>query len=644
MKRHTYGLALAGLAAVLIALSAFGLWSTARTSAASTKASTATRLSDVYEQARYAVGQEESLERKYRIEPGPDVLARYHAAARDLEHALTEMQAVGLPEDRRDSAEVLAVHARYLEATTEMFAAVDAGDTARVLFIDGHRTDPLFSVIEKRVDAEASHHHAVAQQSLRDLRANDSFVSTATLVAFSAGLLLLAFFATLLSRVKRTLAEQAAAREHQALHDPLTGLPNRVLFSDRLEHAVRSASRNPAPFSLLMIDLDRFKEINDSLGHATGDLLLMAAAARLETALRPGDTVARLGGDEFALLLPETDGDGARHVAERALEALREPLSLPTVIVAIDASVGLVTYPADGRTAETLLQRADVAMYLAKRHGGGAMRYDAGRDPNDPERLALASELRTAIDRDELELHYQPKFHTQTLALPGVEALVRWRHPERGLLFPDAFIPLAEHTGMIRDVTQSVLRMATSQLAAWRADGLDLRVAVNLSVANLLDHRLVDDVATILDEAAVPADRLELEITETMLMTDPERATILLEQLSEMGIRLSIDDFGTGYSSLAYMRGLPISEVKIDRSFVKHLAVSDSDAAIVRSTIDLSHSLALQVVAEGVEDAQSLELLRDFGCDSAQGYHLARPAPAEALGEMLARHAASLRA
>jgi diguanylate cyclase len=637
MNRRTYRFALAGLTAVIVTLSAFGLWSSLRTSRASAQASAATRLSDVYQRARFAVGEEESLERKYRLEPGREVRARYDHATGELVSALREIERSGRSEDRALARGLLATHVRYLAAIRRMFAAVDARDTRRVLDIDAHGVDPLFGTIEEQVSVAANRHHAAAQRSLSDLRATDRFVLTATSMAFGIGLVLLGFFGVLLARVHRALEAHAAEREHASLHDPLTGLPNRALFADRLGHAVRAAERDPAPFSVLMLDLDRFKEINDTLGHATGDGLLQAVGARLQDALRPGDTVARLGGDEFALLLPGSGGADAGEVAQRVLTALRAAFELPTATVSVDASIGIVTFPTHGEDAETLMQRVDVAMYLAKDDGGGGAFYDPERDPYDPERLALAGELRRAIDEGELELHYQPKFATATMRLTGVEALVRWQHADRGLLPPDQFIPLAEHIGVIRGLTLLVLRKAARQLHAWRAEGLDLSVAVNLSVANLLDPTLADDISAILDQEGAPADRLELEITESMLMTEPERAGALLEQLAAMGIRISIDDFGTGYSSLAYLRRLPVSELKIDRSFVRHLAVDESDAAIVRSTIELSHSLDLTVVAEGVEDARSLERLRTFGCDHAQGYHLARPAPADALHTVLTR-------
>jgi diguanylate cyclase (GGDEF)-like protein len=638
IDRRTHRIALAGLGAVIVALTAFGLWSNERATDASQAATAATRLSDVYERARFAVGEEESLERKYRLEPGPAALASYRAAVAGLAAALDEIRRSG-PEHRQMATQLLRDHTRYLGAIEEMFSAVDAGNTRRVRAIDARRVDPLFGAIESRIDHAARAQHGAALTSLGELRSTQSFVLTGTAIAFGVGLVLIGLFGLLLARVHRAVEAHAGEREHAALHDPLTGLPNRALFADRLDHAVRAASRDPAPFSVLMLDLDRFKEINDTLGHATGDLLLQAVGPRLESALRPGDTVARLGGDEFALLLPSAGSEDARAVATRALAALREPFALPSITVSIDASVGIVTSPTHGRDAETLMQRVDVAMYLAKGQGGGDMLYDAARDPYDPERLAFAGDLRRAIDDDELELHYQPKFDTHTLEVTTVEALVRWLHPDRGLLGPDQFIPLAEHTGAIRALTLLVLRKAVRQVAAWRASGLDLCVAVNLSVANLLDDGLVDDVADILEREDVPARYLELEITESTLMTDPERATTLLEELAAMGVQLSIDDFGTGYSSLAYLRRLPIKEIKIDRAFVRHLAVDESDATIVRSTIELSHSLDLAVVAEGVEDARSLERLRDFGCDRAQGFHLARPAPAETIDGVLRRHA-----
>jgi EAL domain-containing protein (putative c-di-GMP-specific phosphodiesterase class I) len=306
--------------------------------------------------------------------------------------------------------------------------------------------------------------------------------------------------------------------------------------------------------------------------------------------------------------------------------------------VTVGASIGIVTFPTHGEDAETLVQRADVAMYLAKDQRCGVSFYDPTADPHDPHRLALVDQLRSAIAAEELDLHYQPKFDLADMHIGGVEALVRWRHPTLGMLPPDEFIPVAEHTGLIKPLTLLVLRKAARQCRAWNESGLAVTVAVNLSVVNLLDVELAEDVARILEEEGLPADRLVLEITESMVMVNPERATGQLSRLSAMGIRLAIDDFGTGHSSLSYLRRLPVAELKIDRTFIRDLATDADDAAIVRSTIELAHHLGLLVVAEGVEDAASLTILQGLNCDCAQGFHLSRPAPAEHILAQLQRH------
>ena len=624
-------LALFGLAAVLVLLAVFGIGSALRTDRATQTARSATALSDTFQRARFAVAEEESLERKYRLEPSAGVRARYDVAVGDLEAALRDVGLSGTPADRALAGHLLAIHRRYLQAIDRMFAAVDAHDASRVLAVDAGEVDPRFATIEEHVDRSAQAHRRVAADALRALRGTERSVLTATPLMFALGLLLLAFFAVLVARINAQLARQARASTHDALHDALTGLPNRVLFSDRLVHALAAAQRNPEPFSVAMIDLDRFKEINDTLGHTVGDRLLREVGPRLAPLLRPGDTIARLGGDEFILLLPGTGDEHAREIGERALAALRTPFALDELSVTVDASIGVVTYPAHGDHAETLVQRADIAMYVAKGRGGGQAVYDPASDPYDPDRLVLIGELRRAIADEELELHYQPKFTIDDMRLAGVEALVRWRHPARGLVMPGDFIPLAERTGAIRPLTLLVLRKAARQWRTWHEDGLDIAIAVNLSVANLLDDGLIDDIEGILAEEHVPAGGLQLEITETTVMTDPKRATAMLERLAAMGMQLSIDDYGTGHSSLAYLRRLPVHELKIDRSFITHLAEDDDDLQVVRSTIDLAHHLGLRVVAEGIEDPRSLELLRDHGCDIAQGFHLGRPVAAGVL-------------
>jgi diguanylate cyclase (GGDEF)-like protein/PAS domain S-box-containing protein len=434
------------------------------------------------------------------------------------------------------------------------------------------------------------------------------------------------------------LLAQAELNEHQALHDALTGLANRTLFRDRIDHAVKAAHRTGGRAAVLLMDLDRFKEINDSLGHAAGDELLVELGARLETALRASDTVARLGGDEFGVLLPDpTVPDDVLRVVERMRTAIEEPVIVQGLPLSLEASIGIAVYPEDGADVETLLQRADVAMYQAKDENAGHAFYDeTSCATHDPGRLTLVGELRRALEQRELQLHYQPKAVLADGRVHSVEALLRWMHPERGIVPPDDFIPLAQQTGLVKPLTLYVLDEALRQCREWLADGLRLSIAVNLSTRNLLDVDFPTEVQGLLERWDVDPALLELEITESTMLADPVRTKQILERLSEMGIRLSIDDFGTGYSSLAYLRGLPVDEIKIDRSFVMAMDTNEDDATIVRSTIDLGRNLGLEVVAEGVETQDVWDRLSELGCTVAQGYFLSRPVPPGELRAWLA--------
>ena len=437
---------------------------------------------------------------------------------------------------------------------------------------------------------------------------------------------------------EEALLRQSELNEHQALHDGLTGLPNRTLFRDRIEQAIAMARRESGQLAVAMLDLDRFKDVNDSLGHHAGDALLVEVGRRLSGILRSSDTVARLGGDEFGVLIskPRTTSDVAV-VIGKMRAALEQSVMVEGLALPAEGSIGIAMFPAHGRDVETLLRHADTAMYSAKETKAGYMFYDGSRREADPARLTLLSELRRAIEQRELVLHYQPKATLSSGTVSSVEALLRWNHPERGMVRPDEFIPLAQQTGLIKPLTLYVLDEALGQCRDWQRAGLTLSVAVNLSVRNLLDADFPHQVKRLLQKRGVDPSLLQLEITESTMLSDPVRTKRVLDKLAAMGIALSIDDFGTGYSSLAYLSQLPVTEIKIDRSFVMNMAESDNDAVIVRSTIDLGRNLGLQVVAEGVETEQAWEELNQLGCTLAQGYYLSRPVPAAELTEWLMR-------
>jgi len=438
-------------------------------------------------------------------------------------------------------------------------------------------------------------------------------------------------------------AQLAAEREKEALHDSLTGLPNRNLFRLRMSRALEDVRRNGGRIGVVLVDLDHFKEINDTLGHQVGDGLIVEVARRIEGNLRPDDTVARLGGDEFAILTVELSSvyDGML-VAERLLEALEDPFSADGVRLDVQASLGLAVVPDHGTDVDTLLSRADIALYKAKTERGTVRVYEESTDEHTPERLALAAELREGMQLDELFLEFQPKVHALTGRAVGFEALVRWRHPRRGVLRPDDFLPLVEGTGLIAPLTMTVLDKALEAVARWRRAGHDVSVAVNLSVRHLTDLDLPRKVEALLRGRDVPPTALTLEVTETTIMSDPGRAVVVLGMLRDLGIGVAIDDFGTGYSSLAYLRRLQIDELKIDKSFVLNLATDEGDAVIVRSTIEMGHNLGLRVVAEGVEDDETLRRLRTWRCDVLQGFGISRPLPDDAVLPWLDERATSL--
>ena len=424
--------------------------------------------------------------------------------------------------------------------------------------------------------------------------------------------------------------------EHQSFHDALTNIPNRILFQDRLNQATMMLRREKRPFAVFQIDLDRFKAINDTLGHHVGDFVLQEVARRIQAVLRETDTVARMGGDEFALVLAGVgDEAGAGIVAQKIIDSTVKPIVIGGHTLDVGASIGIALAPLHGEGGEDLMRRADAAMYEAKKSRGGYIYFR-----EDLEIVAQAfnlqlSELRHALANDEMVLHYQPKIDFATHVISGAEALVRWQHPTRGLVFPDEFIPLAEKSGLIKLLTIVVLKNALAQCAIWRKQGLELSMAINISTVNLQDEGFPIRVAELLKEQGAEASWLELEVTESAIMTNPILAIANIKLLSEMGAQISIDDFGTGYSSMTYLKKLMVAKIKIDKSFVMQMASDRSDSVIVQSTIDLGHNLGLKVIAEGVEDAESWAKLKDLGCDAAQGYYMSRPLSAEKFADWL---------
>ena len=426
---------------------------------------------------------------------------------------------------------------------------------------------------------------------------------------------------------------QIVALRHQAMHDGLTDLPNRVLLFDRLEKALENARQQRTIAALLLMDLDRFKEVNDTFGHHFGDVLLKQVALRLRNQLQPHDTVARLGGDEFAIVLTAPPDSTAVAVqARRVLNTLEQPFVVEGQVLEVGASIGIAMYPEHGTDARTLMRRADVAMYSAKQSNVGySFHREDPAESRSADQLSLVVEMRHALERNEFELYYQPKLHLRSGLVTRAEVLMRWNHPTRGLLSPVSFIPIAERTGLIKPMTDWVLNRALQQVREWQSAGAPVHVAVNISAKSLQEQTLPQKVQALLDKWQVDPRFLKIEITESSIMADPAHALAILSMLQSMGVRLSVDDFGTGYSSLTHLRELPIDEIKVDKSFVMGMSTSDADAAIVRTVVDLGHNLGKQVCAEGVEDEETWFRLREMRCDLAQGYWISRPVSASDL-------------
>ena len=629
------GLGIAAIAFAVIALMVVSISGSFATDRIAAKSENAVFLNTAYQKAATGVAAEESLERKYRLEPGPAPLAAHRAARVQVRGALARIQQLGTATDRRLAAKVEAEHAAYVNAATAMFAAVGRHESsATVNAIDGRRVDPVFGAMQTQIYAVAASHEAAALNQLTEMRHTDHVVLGVDVATLVAGIALIAAAAVALNRSHRRLRTQSGLNRYQALHDSLTGLPNRTLFQDRTAHALAAAARSGKQVAVMLVDVNRFKDVNDTLGHHYGDLLLVQIAQRFTRALRAGDSVARLGGDEFAVLLCSSDADDAVAAAHRLTEVLADSFTVKDISLDVEVSIGIALAGPDA-DVDTALRHADVAMYEAKSQRVPYATYELTRDDNTVARLALLGDLRRAIANGELVMEYQPKVRSRSGQLHSVEALVRWNHPLRGRLLPDDFIPVAEGTAVIHPLTEEILRLALAQARIWLDRGWAIPVAVNISARSLHDVGFPGKVRRLLDAAGVPASMLSLELTEGAIMTDPARALTALEALNDMGICLSIDDFGTGYSSMSYLKDLPVKELKIDRSFVIDMNHDESDHVLVQSAVDLGHNLGLHVVAEGVENAKTREALVAMGCDLVQGYYIRRPASAADLDEWL---------
>ncbi|MDP2112268.1 MAG: EAL domain-containing protein [Thiobacillus sp.] len=559
-----------------------------------------------------------------------DEIQRFNAEATRYTKARTRLESMPLSPQERE------ILAKIFKMTREAGSAVQLV-VDRSIFIDDpadvfewirHVAMPRQSAIAEQVNLLLDLQRNQTAAAVRDAENSFSRVRNLMLGLGTAALLTGIMIAGF---VGQRVTRQARQLETQAMYDQLTGLPNRSLLHDRLQHEIGLSKREHASFGVVLMDLDRFKEVNDTLGHGVGDEVLREVGHRLKEAIRAEDTVARLGGDEYVLLIHKLEPEDAALIANKIFAALDKPFHWQNQSIDLGASLGLSFYPSQCDDASSLLRCADIAMYVAKRSGQGYALYSPDQEHTSRDDLSLKSELREAIQSDQLSLYYQPQIDHLSRRVSGLEALVRWNHPSRGLLAPDQFIPLAEDAGLIAPLTHWVLKTALAQLVALQKKGYALTMAVNLSARNLHDMELPASILALLAESGVAPQDLILEITESAVMTNPSNGLTILTELDRMGVTLAIDDFGTGYSSLAYLKRLPVDELKIDKSFVTDMEENDNDAVIVRSTIDLAHNLGLKVTAEGVETQGAWDLLEILGCDNSQGYFMGKPMPAEKL-------------
>jgi len=589
------------------------------------------RRTDAYQEAVYLAAAEAALLQGTLREPEGEEREEVTAAGRRTLAALRGLTTDD-PAQARQNAAITGAQERLEPAVQQYLVRLDAGDVAGAQDLLEEEIEPLSEEVLAALRAAEVRQVGRYTASLARAQRDSGFLQLGTALAFLLGLAVLAIVGWS-NRSHRLLVERMAA------HDALTGLPNRVAFQTRTDVAVAAAGAADRGPTVLMLDLDGFKEVNDNLGHHAGDLLLVEVGRRLRGVLRADDTVARLGGDEFAVLLSDAGESSGEAAAARIAEVINAPFQIDGVTLDIEVSIGIATGGPGDDTA-TLLRHADIAMYTAKEHRLGHTRFNPGQAHETANRLTLLGDLRRALDHDgEIELHYQPKVSVRSGRVIGAEALARWQHPVRGLVGPNDFIPVLEGTSLIHRFTARVLDLALGQARQWLDAGHRIPVAVNVSTRCLLDPAFPESVNAALERAGVPGDLLCVEITENTVMADPERAIDVLRRVRALGVTTAIDDFGTGYSSMAYLKILPVDEIKVDRSFVRDMAVDHSNRVLVESTVDLGHNLGLVVVAEGVEDGPTVTALQDLGCDVAQGYHYAKPlAAAEFTAFLSERH------
>jgi diguanylate cyclase (GGDEF)-like protein len=586
-------------------------------------AAAAANATDRYEQARYLGAIQHAEHEEALGDPSNEHARAAHRAAAasfvDVLEVLRETDS----DDTASLNDILVDQGRYLSLTDRFFAMTASGRDQDAAELHDEEIEAVEQRILSGVNGLAAKNRAAGQAAQADLQRNTVAMQVGTPMILTIGLALFILFA-LITRSYRRTAEVGAA------YDALTGLPNRTLYQQRCDETLRDAGRTGAEPVVLLLDLNNFKEVNDALGHHLGDQLLARVAGRLAQTLRDGDTVARLGGDEFAILLADGGPAAGERVAENVSTALGKPFVLDDITIDIEASIGIAAAGPDDDVV-TVVRHADTAMYMAKRYHLGHAHYAPTQGNKTIAQFSLLSDLRRALDDDQFVLHYQPKVAMDTGEVIGVEALTRWQHPTRGLVFPDEFIAAVESTNLRQRFALHVVKEALAHTRSWLDRGRRLPVAVNISTRCLLDPRFPEAIAAQLHAAAVPPDLLCLEITEDTIMADPDLAVDVLRRIRGLGVRTSIDDFGTGYSSMAYLKLLPVDELKIDRSFVQDMATDTRNAMLVQSAIELGHSLGLHVVAEGIEDDATRTALQELGCDVAQGYLYSRPLPADAL-------------